>query len=356
MNKYALLTAFFLIHFDLAAFIYPGKIMGSTTSGFWEPTMIGFILEGLLIWLYLKGLFAFTKEDLIDIMKDMTGKWMARILLLPFALYLFLYMTIVMWHHSEMVIITFLPRFPAWSILLLLVIVFYGALKGVHAILRASMLLFMLCMPLIVFSLVASVQNWDYRYALPLINKKIEFLSNGKFYFSMLSFSSFLFLGMIPVHKFPALKKRRYLLWTYIGLLPFYLLSVYSPILIFGQKSAAMLKYPTIAVMDTIEISWLIFDRVTLFYTVAALIGSFLYTSLAAWMFSKLVQKLYLPISNHWITAFLITAVFTTVLFIPNWDWVKQLETFITATILYCMIVIPMAVFLLSKLGKGKRV
>ncbi|WP_282940380.1 GerAB/ArcD/ProY family transporter [Paenibacillus sp. RC67] len=356
MSKYALLTTFFMIHFDLAVFIYPGKVIASTTSGFWEPTLLGYIFEGLLIWFYVKGLFYFRKEDLIDIFKDAAGKWVARILLLPFAVYLFLYITLIMWHHSEMVIITFLPRFPLWSVMALLVLVFYGAWKGVHAIFRASLILFVLCIPLILFSLAASIQNWDYRYALPLLNKKMDFLSSSKFYFSMLSFSSFLFLGMIPVHKFPALQKKRYLLWTYVSLLPVYLLSVYGPILIFGQKSAFKLEYPTIAVMDTIEISWLIFDRLTLFYTVAALIGSFLYTSLAAWMFSKLVQKLYLPINNQWITALLIVAVFITGMLIPSWKWIGQVETYISATIMYCMLVIPMFVFVLSKVKRGRRV
>ncbi|NOU96433.1 GerAB/ArcD/ProY family transporter [Paenibacillus sp. LMG 31456] len=352
MSKYALFIGFFLFHINLSAFTYPKYALRSTSSGFWEPVLFSYLIEGLFLYLLLKGLFTFSKEDLIDIFKEMMGKWLARLLLLPFAAYLFIHLTLIPRYHSEMLVISFLPRFPLWSVMLLWGLVFYSASKGPLTFLRASMLFSIVIIPLILFSIASSIQNWNYHYVFPLVNMKMDFLSNGDYYSGMISFLPFLFLGMIPVGNFPALQKSRYMVWTYACLLPFHLLSIYNPILTFGQKAASKLQYPMLAVMDSVDIAWLMFDRLTLFYVVASLMGSFLYTSLAAWMFVKLIQKLYVPLNSRWITGLLMIAVLVCGLLIPNLDWLQNLERFLSAIYLYCMIAIPATVFILSKFGR----
>ncbi|SFL98990.1 Spore germination protein [Paenibacillus sp. 1_12] len=354
MNKYAIFIAFFLFHIDLSAFTYPKYILGSTTSGFWEPVVFSYLLEGLFLLLLIKGLLSSPQEDLIDIFKEKMGKWLARILLIPLAVYLFVYLTLIPRTHSEMLIITFLPRFPLWSVMLLWTLIFYGASKGIPTILRTCVLFSILIVPLILFSIASSIQNWDYRYVFPLMNMKMDFLSNANYYSGTLSFLPFLFIGMIPVRKFLMPQKSRYLILTYVCLLPFHLLSVYNPILTFGQKAASKLQFPMLAVMDTVEIAWLMFDRLTLFYVVAYMMGSFLYTSLVAWMLIKLIQKLYVPFNSVWISGVLMIALFVCGMLIPNLTWLKNVEGYLSATYLYCMIIIPTTVFILSKLGRRR--
>lgn len=48
-------------------------------------------------------------------------------------------------------------------------------------------------------------------------------------------------------------------------LLPMFLLSVYLPLLTFGQATAELYEFPMLMTIDTVNITWLLFDRITIF-------------------------------------------------------------------------------------------
>ncbi|WJH36493.1 GerAB/ArcD/ProY family transporter [Paenibacillus sp. CC-CFT747] len=56
----------------------------------------------------------------------------------------------------------------------------------------------------------------------------------------------------------------------------FNLYFVYMPLFIYGQENSTQLPFPVIVSMDTVEIPWLAFDRLTVFYVVASMMFAFL--------------------------------------------------------------------------------
>ncbi|WP_053375310.1 GerAB/ArcD/ProY family transporter [Paenibacillus sp. FJAT-27812] len=345
MTKYAPLVTFFLIHLATILLIYPEKIIGSTKSGHWEPILVGFFLEWILMWVYLKGLAVFPKMDLVDIFNDLIGKWAARIFLLPLILFFFVDLSVILRVHAEMLTVTFLPEYPIWTIVLLVVIPLYAAWKGIDTIIRSTIILFILCMPITVFSFITSFGNFDIKNSYPLVDAKLSFLNSPDFYSSLFAHTGFLFLGLIPLHKYPILKKHKNIFWTYLSLLVFYFAMVYIPILIFSQETSVRFQFPTIISMDSIDISWIMFDRLTLFYITCTLTSVFVYASLVLWMMINVIQRLYLPFSVTILSIILAAAVLALAGFLPTWNSVQSLIWVDTQIRYYCILVIPAAVF-----------
>ena len=49
-------------------------------------------------------------------------------------------------------------------------------------------------------------------------------------------------------------------------LFPMFLLSVYLPLLTFGHATAELYEFPMLMTIDTVNITWLLFDRITIFF------------------------------------------------------------------------------------------
>jgi len=354
MSKFAPLTTFFLMHLATILLVFPEKTIASTKSGHWEPILIGFMLEWVLLWLYLKGLAGFPKMDVIDIFNDITGKWAARFILAPLLLFFFIDVSVILRVHSEMLTVTFLPEYPLWSLALLVLVPLYAAWKGILTIIRSTLILFIICMPVTLFSFFTSFGNFDLKNGNPLFDKTFSFMANADFYSSFIAHSGFLFLGFIPLYKYPILKKSKSIFFTYVSLLFFYIALVYIPLFIFGRETSSRFQFPTIISMDSIDINWIMFDRITLFFITCTLISVFVYAALLLWMMIQLIQKLYLVSSTPVIVIILAISVVAIAGFLPTWNSVQVLITVDTWFRFYCIFVIPLAIFIMGIVKRRK--
>ncbi|MGD6840881.1 GerAB/ArcD/ProY family transporter, partial [Bacillus thuringiensis] len=72
-------------------------------------------------------------------------------------------------------------------------------------------------------------------------------------------------------------------------------MSVYIPVLTFGQATASTFMFPFVMTVDAINITWLMFDRLTMFFLLSIVIFILLFISLVLWMSVRIINKCLLP-------------------------------------------------------------
>lgn len=340
---------FVIVHMSLLFFVYPEKIIESTRTGHWEAILVSVLFEFCVLLIYIKGLMWFPGQDLTDIFHESVGKWVSRILLSPLVLYFFMSIFLLARSHAELLTIVFLPKTPIWALLLLLIIPLYAAWKGIHTIYRSSVLYFILFVPVICLALLSSFGNFHYPNAFPLLNTRPDFFMKPSFYSSLFAYSGFLYLGMVNFFVKTPTGKWQPLFTAFFSLIPFYVLSVYIPLLTFGQEAATKFRFPLILTLDTVDIESLIFNRVTMFYVISTLMFVVIYIALLIWASVRIIKKMFIPMNEKYLAILLTFAAYTAGLLVPGWNWVDTFIWWDTSLRLYCMIAIPVAVFWMAQ-------
>jgi hypothetical protein len=167
---------FIITYFSVSYLHYPYLTYLLTKSGHWEVVLSQGLLQLILIWIYTKGLNYFPQEDIIDIYLKM-GRWAAYIFLIPFVINLTALVAFDLRLHAEILISIFLTRTPYWSVLVLLIFISaYTAIKGWGTILRSSVFIFLLVIPLVMFNSISSMINFDFHNASPVWQPSFNFL------------------------------------------------------------------------------------------------------------------------------------------------------------------------------------
>ncbi|SDZ58148.1 Spore germination protein [Evansella caseinilytica] len=339
------IVMYILTHLALIFFVYPGNIIDSTTQGHWAAIFIGVAVHFIFIYLYMKGLSFFPKKDLISIYFG-AGKIVSIIFLLPLACYLLMINIITIRAYSEIITIVFLSNTPLWAIMaLLLSISTFIAISGIETIFRTGILLMILFLPPVLFVFFASFQNVDWHYFLPL-NSDLGFFAKREFYQSFFAFSGgFIFLGFVQPYFSYSRKK---ILLAAVALVPFFIFSVYIPILTFGQATASLFTLPYVVVVDTININWLMFDRVTMFFLLSLITFIFLFISLIQWKTVRIINKCIPAVNSVYVIVALSLFTYLVCLFIPNWKEVKNLFWWNSMLRFYILIAIPISVYMIG--------
>lgn len=342
-----------LIHIGLIFFIFPTNIIDSANAAHWIPILLGFLLHWTLVALYTKGLSRFENKNLLDIYIQF-GKPVAVIFLLPLFVYLFMVTTVTIRAYAETISLVFLSNTPLWAIMLLtLLISTYITSLGVQALFRTGVLMALIFFPLIAFVLCMSFQNIDWHYIFPLWDSRFSFLSDPNYLESSFAFfGGFMYLGFIQP-KVPYNRKK--IVWWSLALLPFFLLAVYIPVLTFGEDTASQYHFPFIVAVDTIDITWLMFDRITMFFLLCTVTFVMLFTALTAWInveilrrcVPKSIRTSYLAIGMSLLT-------FIGGIHIPDWRDVDSLFMVNALMRLYVYLTIPSSVFILGRLSRRK--
>ncbi|MCC3371536.1 GerAB/ArcD/ProY family transporter [Cohnella sp. REN36] len=350
MSKRLLGALFVQIHLAAILSFYATKVIETTSSGHWEAIAIGCLLELLLAWLYLKGLSAFPGRHIGEIIRETVGAWAARALLLPFVAFLFFYVILQSRYQLVKINIVMLPSTPLWAVLMLyMALPIYAAVKGIQTIARLGAALFLSFMPFVVFSMFISYSNFEWRNIFPVWRSDPAFLAQPSFYTSLFAFSGFLFLGMVSSRKPVKLRK----LWPAMALVTvFQFASVYVPLLIFGQETAARFQYPVTMASDTVDLEWVIFDWLPTFSVVSSSALGIVESSVRIWMILTLLRKLYLPMGDKWLAGLVGIAMFFLSLRIHGMQMLDRFFALSATLCLYSMIVLPLV---LALLGRYKR-
>lgn len=340
---------YLLTHTGLIFFMYPKDIIESLGVGHWSAILLGFVCHVALIAVYTKGLGYARPKSVIDLFQEM-GNVFAIVLLLPVTLYFLMTMIITVRTYSEIVALVFLADTSLWAIMVLLLVVstLISAL-GVEALFRTGFLVAILFLPLLILVFCLSFQNADWRYVFPVMDEEaasFSYVLSRPYLLSLFALTGgFLFLGFIPPY-IPY--KRRYVIGASTLLLPLLLISVYVPILTFGQNTASQFQFPYIAAVDTVNISWLMFDRVTMFFMISLISFILLFLSLLMWKTTLLIRRGF-PFLGPILTKILLAvALFITCMQIPDWKSVEELFWWNTYLRLYVMIILPFVTLVLG--------
>lgn len=348
----SVMLMYILTHLGLIFFLYPEDIIGSTESAHWIPILIGIIVHFVVILIYMKGLSFFPKWDIIHIYKS-AGKGVALIFLLPITLYLIVIAILAVRAYSEIIIIIFLSSTPLWSIMILLLVVStYLASKGIEAIFRTGVLLGIIFLPLIFIISFTSFQNINWYYAFPLFEQNFSFLTKTSYLKSFFAFAGgFLFLGF--VQPFVTYQRKKILLAATL-LIPFFIFSVYIPILTFGEATALTLHFPFVVVVETINISWFMFDRVTMFFLLTLITFSMLFISLTLWETNRIISSCIPLFKPLYLMLTVSITIFVVCLMIPDWKSVDNLFIWNTPLRLFILITVPLSIYYLGLRFKRK--
>ncbi|MCA0149660.1 spore germination protein [Rossellomorea vietnamensis] len=347
---------YLLTHVGLILFLYPANIIMSTTQGHWIPIMIGVSIHFILLSLLLKGISRFPDKDIITIYKT-KGKVLTFIFLAPTFIYFLMANIISVRAYSEIVSIVFLSKTPLWAIMaLIMTVACYLALKGIEGIIRTGYLIFLLLFPILCFIMIASFQNVDWRYIYPLLPNDFSFLTKASYLKSYFAIGgSFLFLGFI--HPLVPFKGRKIML-TGIVLIPIFLLSVYVPVLTFGQATTSHFIFPFVMTVDAIHLTWIMFDRLTVFFLLSIVIFTLLYISLVLWMLERIIRMCLWPSAKSSLLIIgLSIFIYLVCLWIDNWEGVEMLFKWNTTIRFIVILGVPISIYFLGvKERKGENV
>ncbi|MFD1954512.1 hypothetical protein ACFSL6_10140 [Paenibacillus thailandensis] len=159
----------------------------------------------------------------------------------------------------------------------------------------------------------------------------------------------FLFLGFITPYVSYSRKK---LLWASVVLIPLFLIAVYGPILTFGQNTASQFQFPFMMNIDTVDIDWLMFDRVTMFFLLSMITFVMLFLAIVLWKSVRLMNRPFKRLKPVYVLLALSLVVFIVCLLIPDWKFVEKLFWWNTFLRLYIFTVVP-AITLAIGLTKG---
>lgn len=343
---------YILIHLGFIFLMYPADIISSTDEGHWVPILMGFIVHFLVISFYMKGLNYFPKKDLVSIYLGV-GKGAAAVFLFPLTIYLLMINIITIRAYSEIITIVFLSNTPLWAIMaLLLIISTYIATKGVEAILRTGILIAFLFLPVILFILFASFQNVDWRYVFPIVDEDFSFIAKSSYFESFFAFAGgFWFLGF--VQPYFSYKKINIQIASF-ALIPFFIFSVYIPILTFGQATASTFHFPFVVAVDAIHINWLMFDRITMFFLLSLITFIMLFISLVLWSTIRIVSQCIPTINPVYLIVSLSVILFFVCIMIPDWTEVEDFFRWNTYVRFYILIAIPISTYYFGLRSKRK--
>ncbi|MEK3882557.1 GerAB/ArcD/ProY family transporter [Paenibacillus sp. PL2-23] len=335
------ISMYWLTHIGLIFFLYPADIIESTGAGHWIPILVGYSIHVVVLYVYLKGLRLADGHSLPDILA-MAGRHAAAVLLAPVFIYLTLVLIITARAYGEIINLLYLENTPLWAtIALLLGIAAYVASLGLESMMRTGLLLFGLCLPFAVFVLASSFQNADWHYFLPVMDERsssFSFLTAQPFLKSLFAFGGgFLFLGFVQ----PRLHyHHRKLLLSSLVLLPLFLISVYVPILTFGQNTASTFLFPFLMATDTVDIDYLIFERTTLFFMLSMIVFVIIFLALVLWK-TTIIAGRFAKIPIKPFTAVWALVLWLASLQLKDWQNVEELLGWNTYFRLYIMFVIP---------------
>lgn len=351
-RSWQVVVMYILTHLSIIFFLYPRNIIASINEGHWMLIAIGLVIHFIIIGFYTKGLSYSPNKDIISIYLGM-GKGVALLFLLPIMIYFITLSIITVRTYSEIVLITFLSKTPLWAIMTLLFFVSsYLATKGVEVIFRTGTLIACLFFPIIFLIFCSSFQNTDWHYAFPIMNKQFLFFTKSSFYVSFFAIGGgFLFLGFIqPYLTF----QRKKIFLAAIILIPAYILAVYIPLLTFGQNTASTLLYPLIMALDTVELNWLMFDRVTSFFLLSLVTFTMLFISLMLCNTVRIVNTYIPSIKPLYIIISVTLFNFIIGLLIPDWSTIEKFFVWNSYLRFFVMFAVPISVYFFGKRLGGK--
>ncbi|MED1865798.1 GerAB/ArcD/ProY family transporter [Fictibacillus nanhaiensis] len=337
-------VVFIILHLSFSYIIYPNLVYSLTRTAHWEVVMWQGFFQILLLLIFLRGLSYFPKNDVVEIFLKM-GKGIAIFFLMPLAINLVGLIALNLRIHTDVITALFLPRTPYWSITILLFLIsVYTAVNGFKTILRSSVFIFLIVLPLVLFNLFSSYVNIDIENVQTVWNSPPKFLLDINFFY-VIGFSPFLVLGFVSSKVRLTLQQ---VFIVSISVFLFFLSVVYIPLFIFGPETVVTLNDPFLEAMDTIDISWFSFNRQTMFFGLSLIGLVIVANSVLLWVTGQIIQRLFMYGTQKKSYGMIVssTCVLIVALLVPSQSMVKKYFLWSMGIQTYSTIVISISLFL----------
>ncbi|MDR6550896.1 GerAB/ArcD/ProY family transporter [Paenibacillus qinlingensis] len=277
-------TFFLVLQFGLLIFVFPKSIIQSQPSGHWFVIIIGWLVQGLMLRLFIGG-FRADKTNLLTNLQQ-SGTWFRLGLVWPFIFSNIIAIGIMIRGHAQILSILYLPQTPLWVLLVLLIAT---ALSISYAerdsLLRLSLVIGSFGLPLLSLTLISAIEYANLDMIFP-IKPTLEFMGEPRI---LPAFSIFVnVFGLIGFFGPYAESEKRWLWGAWVVSLFLFLLNVYLPISAFGQEVADNFRFPMIVLLDTVRVNWFFFDRMSMFYIMATMFSTLINISGLLWVTRQL--------------------------------------------------------------------
>lgn len=350
-KSWNVVLVYIMVYMSLIFFLYPAYVISSTSGAYWMPITFQIFIHMVALTIFLKGLGYFPKKNIVQIFSLLKG--FRFFFLIPLYVYLLMTYLISVMAYSEIITIVFLSKTPLLAVLILIIIVSaHLAAKGIEVIFRTSILLFLIFAPIIFFTLVLTYQNIDLDYLFPIYSKDLSFFTNKNFISSFFAIGGGLtFLGFIQKDIY---YKKKKLFFSFIVVIPCYFLAIYVPILTFGGNTAEHFTFPFVIAIDTINITWLMFDRVTAIVLLCLMTFNTLFISLILWQMIEMSNFFFPKWKPAYIAIFYSLIGASTFYFIPNWRDITFLFHLDNVLRMSIIIILPLSIFVIGVWTKRK--
>lgn len=141
----------------------------------WISLLIAFLLFIPIIFIYSSILSSFPGKNLYEIIEICFGKVIGKLVSLLFIMYFFYIATLILRNITEFIQVTTMPRTPQYfSGLWFILIAAYMVKSGIEVFARWTNLVFVFLVLLILMSMIASVNQYDYENILPILYRGWE--------------------------------------------------------------------------------------------------------------------------------------------------------------------------------------
>ncbi|WP_077622838.1 GerAB/ArcD/ProY family transporter [Sediminibacillus massiliensis] len=318
----------------------------------WLPLLLAIILSLLIGWGMLTISRFFAGDSFLVVLQRLTGKFLGGIIGLLYFVYFFILFVI----HTQMIVTTFkslfLPRTPTYATLILvLILALYCSLLGIEVLARASNMVMLLFILVLLFLILAVLPNIHVSYYLPLLPRSTENLWYG----TLIPFMS---MGQVviisAIYPFVNYKEETAKVgWLILGI--FFALLITSMVVLesvgaFSAFELERLRYPTVELITLIQVGEFM-ERLEIFLVTmwagAVLMVIGILFTIACYTFKQVFQR-----NNMEAKVLNLLLIFTSfiliVLFVPNSD---ELISFIFGRWVYISLlfqaVMPIALLLI---------
>jgi hypothetical protein len=106
--------------------------------------------------------------------------------------------------------------------------------------------------------------------------------------------------------------------------------------------------------LDTINLEWFLFERISMFYVVSVGIFSSMHGAMTFWVLGKIAHKLCGHVRKEVYIIIFGVINYVASLLIPSFDWIEQLTSWEIPLRMYSIIGVPMIVLLVGLLQRRR--
>lgn len=347
---------FFLIHsvqVGVGVLGFQATIMRSAGNDSWIAVLAAGILVNVIIW-FMYLLLNKHKKDLIDIHKDLFGKWVGGILSLIWIFYWVLIGIIVLRGYIEIVQVWVFPMINIVMFSIIIIVLVYYCVSGGFRIVAGISFLGVVIPAYIFLTFIFPIEFANFRNLLPIWNHSMKELTIAS-KDMMLSYLGFSTLFMFyPYIKNPKKSQK----WAHFGNLlsvGIYLFILVITIGFFSEKQVSTQIWPTLSMWKIVELPFVErFEYIGITSWILIILPNI---CLSVWAATKGVQKIF-TIKPRKVVVFLVLIVLCSTIAIrgrENIEMMNKIMSYLGVCLVFLYVpLLTLLSFLISKIRRRK--